>query len=141
MGCSRRSAIAGAHALLEIFDRQRALVEELLHQIVVTFRDELDERFVRCLRLLRELFGNRANFGLPIAIGRILVRFHRHEIDDAVELAIGPDRQLHGNGAAPERFLHGLHGALVTGQLAIHAVHDERARQVILVRVIPDGSP
>ena len=55
---------AGGDAALEpgeqLLLRQRAGVEELLHQRVVRFRDHLDQRFARRLRRSLELGRNRA---------------------------------------------------------------------------------
>ena len=82
-----REDAAGGDAALEpgeqLLLRQRAGVEELLHQRVVGFRDHLDQRLARRLRRSVELGGNRALGGLAAAVGRERPRLHRHEIDDA----------------------------------------------------------
>ena len=78
--------------------RQRAGVEELLHQRVVRLGDHLDERFARGLRRVRQVGRNRRFRRLAAAIGGEGPGLHRDEIDDAAERFLLADRAA-GSGS------------------------------------------
>ena len=60
-----------AQALFQIFHRQRALVEEFLHQRVVALSDHFDQLLVRRFRFFGALGGNFVCLCLAVAIGRV----------------------------------------------------------------------
>ena len=97
----RSSRMASCSAAIEMSRGKRALVEELFHQLVFAFGDELDESFMAGLGVGRERGGNfSGDFAAAVAAGRVGVGLHGDEIDDAVKaLGVG-DGQLDGNTVA-----------------------------------------
>ena len=122
----------------QVFHRQRALLEELLHQRVVALGDHFHQCLMRSLGGLGEFPGNLLDFRFAIAIRCVNVRLHRDQVHDAMKTFLRADRQLHGNHVAAKHARQRLHRAVVTRQLAVHPVDRERARQVILDGVVPD---
>ncbi len=73
---------------------QRALVEELFEQRVVALGHHLDQRFVRRSARPRPGRGDVAFLALAVAVQRIGVRFHAHQVDHAFEVALRADGQM-----------------------------------------------
>ena len=117
--------------------RQRAGVEELLHQRVVGLGDHLDQRFAR--RLGRRLHLARAP--APRSACRCLAgerpRLHRHQVDDAVERLLFADRQLDRDDGAAEHAAQRLERAVEAGALAVEPVEDDDARHARAPRPRP----
>ena len=104
---------------------QRALVEELLHQRVVAFGHHLDQRFMGLLRGVRQIGRDVAFFALAVAIRGVGVGLHADQVDDALEFALGADRDLDGNGGAAETFC----------TLARARSKEERSRSSLLMTI------
>ena len=66
-------------------------------------------------------------------------RLHRHEVDDALEVALGADRQLDRHRVGAEAVDHRLHALLEVGADAVHLVDVGDPRDVVLVGLAPDG--
>ncbi len=81
--------------------------------------------------------GISSIFGLAVAVRSVDVRLHRDQIDHAAKSVLRADRQLQRHDVAAEHARERFHGAVVARQLAVHPVDGERARQVILDRVVP----
>ena len=126
-----------AQALSQILDRQRALLEKFLHQRVVALGDHFHQRFVRDLRRLGQIRGNLLDLRLAVAVRRVDVRLHRDQVDDAAKRFLRADRQLQRHDVAAEHARDRFHRAVVIRQLAVHPVDDERARHIVLGRVVP----
>ena len=113
--------------------------EELFHQLVFAFGDQLDQLFVSFFGGGGHIGGNRAFLALAVSAHLVGVGLHADEIDNAAETLLAADGKLQrGDGAAEgagERFER----AVGVGALAIHAVDDDHARQVDFVAVIPDA--
>ena len=60
-----------AQAFFQVRDRQRAFVEKFLHQRVVAFGDQFDQRLVRGFRFFGHLGGNFADLRFAVAIGLV----------------------------------------------------------------------
>src|SRR5699024_5312388 len=65
-------------------------------------------------------------------------RLHRHQIDDAFELAFLADRDLHDQRAHAETVADRLHGVLEVGSDLVHLVDEADARDVVFVGLSPD---
>ena len=122
----------------DLFDLQRALVEELLHEGVVALGDHLDQRFVRVLSGLGKVGRDVALFALAIAIGRVGVGLHTDEVDHTFEFALGADGDLDGDGGAAEVGLHTFEGAIEGGALAIELINNDGAGELEIVGERPD---
>ena len=66
-----------AQAFLQITDGQGAFVEKFLHQCVIAFRDQLNQRFVRSLGFFGKNCGDIFYFSFAIAVWRVGEGFHR----------------------------------------------------------------
>ena len=66
-------------------------------------------------------------------------RVHLDEVDDAAEVLLLADRQLHGNGPRAEPVDHRLHRREEVGADAVHLVHERDARHAVAVGLAPDG--
>ena len=126
-----------AQALPQVFDRQRALLEEFFHQRVIALGDHFHQRFVRGLGGLGQILGNLLDLRLAVAVGRVDMRFHRDQVDHPAKRFLRANRQLQRHDVAAEHARDGLQRAIVIRQLAVHPVDGEGARHVIFGRVVP----
>src|SRR6185437_7131902 len=79
-----------------------ALLEKFFHQLVLAFSDELDKGLMGGLGLGGEVGGHFAAVAVAVAVRRVKVGSHGHEIDDSVEaLGVGDGELDGGAGAAP----------------------------------------
>src|ERR671910_1027632 len=63
---------------------------------------------------------------------------HLHEVHYPLELALGANRQLHGDGVGPQPVDHRADSLVEVGADAVHLVDESYARHPILVRLPPD---
>ena len=83
--------------------RDRCLVLEVgLHQLVVVVGDRVDQLVVILVRLLDELGRDLLDLHRRAEIVRPDDRLHLDEVDDAAEVLLLADRQLHGHGAGTQ---------------------------------------
>ena len=113
--------------------------EEFFHQLVVAFRDQLDQALVGGLGLLPQVGGNFCFFAFAIAAHLVGVGLHADEIDDAGETFFGADRELDGDDVASEIFSMRLENAVGVSAVAVHAIDHDQARGVVFLAVIPDA--
>ena len=64
-----------------MFFGNRARVEELFHQPVVTFGDHLDQLFVRLFRRILHVVGNLTLFAFSVSAELVGVGLHVDDID------------------------------------------------------------
>src|SRR6185437_693506 len=62
-------------------------------------------------------------------------RIHLDEVDDALEAALGPDRQLHHDIVDAEALLEAVDAEVEVGADLIHLVDEDQARNDVLVRL------
>src|SRR4028119_1948181 len=62
---------------------------------------------------------------------------HLAEVDDALELALCPYRQLHRHGVRVQPLDHRAHGLVEVRAYAIHLVDERYARHAVLVGLAP----
>ena len=65
-------------------------------------------------------------------------RLHADEIDDALEVVLGADRQLDRNGARSQTNLDVVEAALERRACLVHLVAEDDARHAVLVALAPD---
>ena len=112
----------------QLFLRQSALLEEALHERVIALGDFLDERRAHLVRLALHVRRDVGSFELSRSVGRVDVRLHRDQIDDAFEILFFADRKLDRNDVLAELFLQRLERAGEGGALAIQLVDDDQPR-------------
>ena len=65
-------------------------------------------------------------------------RLHVDQVDDALELGLGADRQLERHGVGAEAVDHRLRALVEVRADAVHLVDERDARDVVLVGLAPD---
>ena len=116
-----------------------ALLEELLHELVVALGHQFDQALVRGLGLFFHVGGNRADLRLAVAAHLVGVGVHLDQVDDAGKALLRAHGQLNGNHGAAEGGGQRIHHAGKVGALAVHASADDGARQQKLVGIVPDA--
>ncbi len=122
----------------QIRNRNCAFPEELLHQLVVTFRHHLNQFLMRLFGFIRKRRRDFFDRRLPVSIRLVDVRFHGHEINHAAKPFFRADGQLQCNHVASKNLFQRFHGALKARQFAVHPRQNERPRNVVLRAIIPD---
>ena len=136
-GKMRPGGDAALEARHQLLLRERAGVEELLHQRVVGFGDHLDQRLARAVGRAFHLRRHRPFGGLAAAVGGVGPRLHGDQIDDAAEALFLADRQLNRDDRAAEHAAQRLDGAIQAGALAVEAVEDDEPRHLQLLGAAP----
>ncbi len=125
---------AAGQALLQLGVVERLALQIALHEVVVAYDDALDELLVDGVLLVDELFRDgalvpggrdravdRGTGGGGVVVGGRVVE----QVDDAVEVGLVPDRQLHGGHAGAEARPDLCQGAVEVGPLAVEFVDDD----------------
>ena len=133
--------------------RQRRLADRLLEHssgtsassrissssVVVVVGDLLQQVLARGRGGFGEVLGDLDVFLFGAELVLVDDRLHRDEVDDALEVALGADRQLDRHGVGAEAIDHRLHALVEVGADAVHLVDVGDARDVVLVGLAPDG--
>ena len=85
----------------------------------------------------RMLAGISVSFPLPFPAQLVGVSLHAHQIDDARQTSSRANRQLNRNHVPPKRVGQRFQHALGVGAVAIHAVHHDQPRRLVLFAIIP----
>ncbi len=121
----------------QIFFGNRSLLEELLHQFVVALRHQFDQLFVCFLRLRSHIGRDLRLLALAAPSQFVRVGLHAHQVDHAAQILLAPDRQLNRNHIPPERMDQRLQHALRIRPVAVHAVHHNQPRRLVLFAIVP----
>ena len=119
---------------------QGLALEVLLHQFVVGLGSGLDH-------LLAPLVGQTLEVGRNVLrlVGHahvVLVpddRLHPDQVDDALEVGLGADRNDDRNRVGAQAVAHLAHGLEEVGAVTVHLVDEAHARDLVLVGLAPDG--
>ena len=104
-GTNSKLERADADRVPDLVAGERLVGEVLLHQVVVDVRDRLEQLQARGFGLLDHLGRDVDRLELRafgVVVERPHERLHLDEVDDAAELALGADRQLHDRGVGVE---------------------------------------
>ena len=114
-------------ALHDVFFRQSAGFKELLHQFVLAFGHRFHQLFV-------SEFGGFSVFGgdfryarFAVAIGRVEIRFHADQVNNAAKILVMAEGQMDRDCHASEAFVDTVQCALETGAVAVKLVDDDGA--------------
>ena len=128
-----------ADGCLDLFLRQLLAAEVLLHEFFVRLGDGLEQLLAVLLSLLlqirRDLLDLRRGAGLDLA--RPHERLHVDEVDNAVEVVLSADRQLHNQRLCAEAVDDGADGVVEVSAQLVHLVHEADARDVVLGSLAP----
>ena len=113
----------------EVLLRERSLGEEGLDQVLVGLCDHLDELLSSGARGVLELRGDRAGLVVSAVVALERRGLLADQVDDPDETPLLPDRERHRDGRAAEDLLERGQRSLERGALAVHAIHDDQARE------------
>src|SRR5215467_13938307 len=116
-----------------MFFWNRALLEELLHQLVVAFCDQLYQRLMRLPGTFLKIGRDIRLLALAVPTQLVGIGFHPDQVDNAAQILLAADRQLDGNDVAPESLLQRVKDAVGIGAFTIHAARDNQARCVVFL--------
>ena len=117
----------------------RGLVLDVrLQHLVVEAGDRIDQLVVVLVRLLGELGRDLGHLALLAEVVLVDHRLHLDEVDDAAEVLLVADRDLHRHRVRAEAVAHRLHGGEEVRAGAVHLVDEGDARHLVLVGLPPD---
>src|SRR5699024_5394883 len=126
--------------LLDLVDGDLLTGEVALHELFVGLGDSLGQLLAVLVSLLlqvgRDLLDGRlgacGNDAWPHQ------GLHLQQVDDALELVLSTDRQLHDQRLRAEAVDDGLHGVVEVRTQLVHLVDEADARDVVLISLTPD---
>src|SRR5579859_1746809 len=116
-----------------------SLVEELLHQFVVPFSDQLDDGFVAFLRRVGKFGRDGYLFGLATAAEFAGPSLHADHIHHALESFFAADGNLHGKNLASKGYDERFHSLGAVGVVAVHTADHDDARQLEFFGISPNA--
>ena len=125
----------GGERRVELLRRDLLFHQVLLGEIVVGARDRVDELVAGGRGGVGEVRGDVAHRRRPALVR---VRLHREQVDDADELVLLADRQLHGDDLGAEGLLEEAEGVVEVGALTVEHVADDDAAQSAGGRAVPE---
>ena len=113
-------------------------LEVALHQLVGHLGHLVHQLLAVLLGARAQVLGDLdllrgAGAGAVVAVG-----LHVHEVDHALELVLGADRDLGGHHVLAERLLERLEAAEEVRALAVEHVHEDEAGEAELVGALPE---
>ena len=129
----------------QVLERELALLEVLLHQLVIGLRDPLDERVAVLLGLVLEVGGDLLNLVLgahgdiTLGVARPDQGTHLEQVDDTDEVVLGADRELEDQRLGAKAVHDGLHGEVEVRTQLVHLVDEADPGDVVLVGLTPHG--
>jgi hypothetical protein len=129
---------AGADGGAQVLDRDLLLADVLLEDVLVERRENVDQLRPVLLGLVGEVVGDLAD--LPLGAQVFLQphqRLHGDEVDDALVVALGPDRQLEDGRVGTQPVFDGLERGEEVGTQPVHLVDEAHAGDAVLVCLLP----
>ena len=114
--------------------------EVLLQQRLVGLGDRLEQLGAVLVGLLAKIGWDVDGLvGLAeLGLAAPHLGVHLDQVDDALEVALGADRQLDRDDVGAEAIFHGLHGEVEVRADLVHLVDEADAGDVVLVGLAPD---
>ena len=121
-----------AHSIVEafqdMFQRQCAVSEEFFQIIVTPFGQHFNQRFMSGFGFFGHVGGDGDFTPLSVAVRRVGVRFHPHQVDDAAKFLFGADGKVNRDTGAAQDGLHTFQSPMKTRPLAVEPVNDDGPR-------------
>ena len=129
------------HASADVFLGQVAVLEELVHEVVVGFGSGFHELLVVLLSLVLEVVRDFSGVVLGAELlGAVPhVSLHLNQVDNASEVVLGTDRQLHHDRSSAQLLLDGVDGVVEVRAQLVHLVDEADTRNAVLVSLTPHG--
>ena len=129
------------HASADVFLGQVAVLEELVHEVVVGFGSGFHELLVVLLSLVLEVVRDLSGVVLGAELlGAVPhVSLHLNQVDNASEVVLGTDRQLHHDRSSAQLLLDGVDGVVEVRAQLVHLVDEADTRNAVLVSLTPHG--
>ena len=119
--------------------RDGLLVQQIrLEQLLVVLGNGVDQLVVVLLRLLGELGRDLLLLELHPELVEPDLGAHVDDVDDAAEVLLLADRQLHRDGLRAQPVDHRLHGGEEVRARAVHLVHERDPGNLVVVGLPPD---
>ena len=127
----------GAEGVAEVLGGDLLLTHVLLEHDLVELADDVDELVAPGLGVADHVGGDVD--GLEALAHAVFPheRLHLEQVDDALEVALGADRQLHERHRGVEAVLDHVDTAVEVGADAVHLVDEAHPRHVVLVGLAP----
>src|ERR1044071_2448091 len=114
--------------------------QELMQDLVVVFRDRLDQLRVERFSFLFQLSGNLFHFvfsaqGFVAPVNGL----HVDQVDDAFKSCFLSDGDLDGYGAGVEAFADGINSMFKIGAHLIHLVNEANSGNAVFIGLAPHG--
>ncbi len=128
---------------LDLRHRQLLAAEVLLEQRVVGLRDGLEQLGPVLVRLVLQIRGDlldvvlRTELDVSLGVAAPRERAHLHQVDDALEAALGADGQLDDQRLGAEAVDDRVDREVEVGAELVHLVDEADARHVVLVGLAP----
>ena len=129
-----------AQRALDLGDAEFFTAEILFEQGLIGLGDGLEQFGAVLGGLIGQLSGNVDDVVLLAELGLTApdLGLHLHQVDDALEVALGADRQLDRDHAGAEALLHGPNREVEVRADLVHFVDETDAGYVVLVGLSPD---
>ena len=122
---------------LQAFLRGLAALEIAFHQLFVGVRQRLEQPAASLLGGLDEIVGDGTFRPVDPHVVLVQIGDHAHDVDDAPQGVLLPDRQLDHQRTRAEPVDHGLHRMDEVGPGTIHLVDEGDAGHLVLVGLPP----
>ena len=135
-----------ADAFLDLLERELAVLQVGLGQLVRAFRGGLNESLTVLFSLLLVLGRDRAALDdgaervvALVVLGRVGQGLHGQQVDVADEVVLGTHRNLHDDGGRVQAVADGAHREVEVGTHLVHLVDEADTGDVVLVGLTPHG--
>ena len=128
-----------ADRALDLLDGEVLAAEELLQQRLIGLGHDLEQLVAVLLSLLSQVGGDLDGLVVLAHLGLAAphLGIHLDQVDDALEVVLGTDRQLDDQGLGAEAVFDGLHGEVEVRAQLVHLVDEADPRHVVLVGLTP----
>ena len=135
-----------ADAFLDLLDRQLAVLQVRLGQLVGALGGGLNECLAVLLGLLLVLLRDGAALDdgaervvALVVLGRVGQGLHGQQVDVADEVVLGAHRELHDDRGRVQAVANGTNREVEVGAHLVHLVDEADTRDVVLVGLTPHG--
>ena len=124
--------------LSHLLARDLAALQVALHQLVGGFGDHVHQLVVVLVGQLAQLVGDRHRLVMAGGVAPVQVGDHVHQVDHAMEVALGSDRDLDRHAGLGQPLAQLLERRVGVGSLAVEQVHQHQPRDPQLIAAPPE---